>query len=383
MTGTGPNFAGPDDRVSAGGHTPSMRRRPRFWVTLVPSLLLHGVALVLLVFTARPRPGAVTPRSVPAPIEVRLEVAHEDSSSATESSASGSSRGANRDIGRARGATEFSGAVRSALHALEAPELSSPPSALEVASESASGAQPRSQGPSLNLAQLGLGAEGQGLFEKPGAGDGLPGPRRDRSERHAERRLELSLQQQALDRDREVGLGPEGPLLAALRRETQASTVVVNGRALLRATLNREGLLELTLLQATEDAAAWTEVAQRVRQTLRKWPVHLADQARALQLDVEVVSINQLPSGADPGLGVDVLGIPLKKGKGPKSARISILEPHLSLEHESMPMPDGDTVELPRLNIGFNVFGLAADPSDIGAKARRVVRARVTRARLL
>ena len=352
-------------------------------MTLVPSLLLHGVALVLLVFTARPRPGAVTPRSVPAPIEVRLEVPHEDSSSATESSASGSSRGANRDIGRARGATEFSGAVRSALHALEAPELSSPPSALEVASESASGAQPRSQGPSLNLAQLGLGAEGQGLFEKPGAGDGLPGPRRDRSERHAERRLELSLQQQALDRDREVGLGPEGPLLAALRRETQASTVVVNGRALLRATLNREGLLELTLLQATEDAAAWTEVAQRVRQTLRKWPVHLADQARALQLDVEVVSINQLPSGADPGLGVDVLGIPLKKGKGPKSARISILEPHLSLEHESMPMPDGDTVELPRLNIGFNVFGLAADPSDIGAKARRVVRARVTRARLL
>jgi len=357
-----------------------MRRSPRYWVALVPSLLLHGALGFLLVVTARPRPSALASRSAPAPIEVHLEVAHQDSRSATGSVASGFSPRADGDIGRASSAIEARRTARSAPLTLQALE----PSAPEFAPQSAPRpAQSAEKGPSLSLAQLGVGAEGRGLFQKLGASDGLPGPRRDRDQRQTARRLELSLQQQALERDLAVGLGPEGPLLEALRRATQAFTVILNGRALLRATLNREGLLELTLLQATQDAAAWSEVARRVRQTLQKRPVHLPSQARALQLDVEVASSNQLPSGADPGLGVDVLGIPLKKGKGPKSSRISLLKPHLSLEHESVPMPDGETVELPRLEVGFDVFGLAADPSDIGAKARRVVRARVTRARLL
>jgi hypothetical protein len=69
----------------------------------------------------------------------------------------------------------------------------------------------------------------------------------------------------------------------------------------------------------------------------------------------------ELPSGADPGLEVRALGLPIKRGQGERSARIDILNPL--------------TLAAP-----LSVLG---DPADIGATARRMVRAHVVSEELL
>jgi hypothetical protein len=191
------------------------------------------------------------------------------------------------------------------------------------------------------------------------------------------------MQQSVVEHDSVVGLGPQGPVLAALRREARASLAPVNSHAVVLATLSSSGALDLRLISASRNFAAWGQVAERARAALRKTALPLPAGARGLELEIRIDSRAQLPSGADPGLAVDLLSIPLREGKGKRSSRISLLEPKLELTEEEVRMPGGDTVKLPRLRFGINVLGIGGDPADLGAKARRVVNVRVQRQRVL
>jgi hypothetical protein len=93
---------------------------------------------------------------------------------------------------------------------------------------------------------------------------------------------------------------------------------------------------------------------------------------------VRVESRVQLPSGADPGLTVNILGVPVQKGQGPRSARIDILDVTPKLETKEERLPSGQTVSVPRLSVG-NVLSMMGDLSDIGAKPQRMVHAHVER----
>jgi hypothetical protein len=87
----------------------------------------------------------------------------------------------------------------------------------------------------------------------------------------------------------------------------------------------------------------------------------------------------ELPSGADPGIEVNVLGIPLKRGAGKRSNRLSILEPIFKLEMIDVPDPGGSggTIKLPSLTATIVPFSGFGDLSDLGASPRRLVHAHV------
>ena len=91
---------------------------------------------------------------------------------------------------------------------------------------------------------------------------------------------------------------------------------------------------------------------------------------------IRVTSRETLPSGADPGLGISVLGIPIQKGQGEKSAQIDILDITPKLEVEEVELDSGQVMKVPVVRLP-RIFAIAADPADIGSPAQRVVHARV------
>src|SRR5262249_40363226 len=66
----------------------------------------------------------------------------------------------------------------------------------------------------------------------------------------AKHRVEAALRQPARDRERELGLGPEGPVLTAIGEATATTTTPVQGRAVFFAIAN--GLGEVVSIQVAE-----------------------------------------------------------------------------------------------------------------------------------
>jgi hypothetical protein len=88
-----------------------------------------------------------------------------------------------------------------------------------------------------------------------------------------------------------------------------------------------------------------------------------------VSFQLRVVSRVQLPSGADPGLAIDLFGVPVKKGDGDRSSKISLLSP--MLKEVTIPNSGGGTMLMPTIAI---IAG-AGDLADIGSVARRLVTA--------
>jgi hypothetical protein len=171
--------------------------------------------------------------------------------------------------------------------------------------------------------------------------------------------------------------------VSALETASFSAATPERGSALFVARIERDRVW-IQVLEATEDRAAWQAAALRAMRALRGRKLRLPAGARAVEVTIRVTSNVELPSGADPGLEVRALGIPVKKGAGKKSARLEILTPHVDVGTTKIPNPGGgDPIELPTLELGLGVLGLHGDPSDIGATARRMVHARVESQKLV
>jgi hypothetical protein len=214
----------------------------------------------------------------------------------------------------------------------------------EAAPAAADGAQP------LSLAQLGL--EGANTFVVPDR------PRLSPNQR-AERRLNRSLRQGLVNADAAVGYGPGGPVLRALEQLVYASTLPLNGKALLTVTIDSNGkLLDVSVGEVSEARAQWERVAAHTSAALATRRLSVP-KGSGMTLQIEVTSHLELPSGRDPGLEIRALGLPIKRGRGKRSSRIDLL---------------GSPERL---------LALDGDPADIGAHARRMVHARVISQELL
>ncbi len=248
-----------------------------------------------------------------------------------------------------------------------------------LAGAASDGSRPGSEGagtaraPSLSLAQLGVEGRLAYPIVRP--------PLRPSERQTAEVRLQRSMSQTVAQRDTELGLGPHGPIVGVLEQQVHRSTIPLEATALFRARVDERGrLVELTLLEANAGYRDWQAVGQRARQALAVRTLRVPDGARGIALDIRVVSREQLPSGADPGLDVSVGGLTVKEGKGDRSGSVDILKPELKLEMVEIPNPGGgDPIRLPQLKLGMNILNLGVDPADIGQHSRRVVSAEVVR----
>ncbi len=211
------------------------------------------------------------------------------------------------------------------------------------------------QGPRLSLGQLGVGD--QNVFLDRAA------PLVTRAEKTAriKRRLDRALSQGMHDQDVAGGRGAGSPVMRSLEAAVYASTAPLNGNASFILIIDSDGkLLSSSVGEASGDREAWVRVARQAARALAARKLRVP-KGKSVRLTVAVTSHLELPSGADPGVAVDVLGIPLSKGGGPRSTKVDLLNPLNPLAPLS----------------------LAGDPADIGQKARRMVRAHVVSEELL
>jgi hypothetical protein len=227
---------------------------------------------------------------------------------------------------------------------------------VESHSRSAEGA------PHLSLQQLGVGGGPNPFMGSPSE---LPSERQQLNQR-----LRQSLRGDLARYDQRHGLGPEGPAVAAVKELVLASATAPNTSALLRVRTDATGKVTLVdVLDADRDDAEWGRIADQLVRALAGKRLRVPPRSGGVSFQLRVVSRVQLPSGADPGLAVDLFGIPLKEGDGDRSSKLSFLSP--MLREMVIPGSDGVTMLVPSLAI----FGLAADPVDIGSVARRLVTA--------
>jgi hypothetical protein len=199
----------------------------------------------------------------------------------------------------------------------------------------------------------------------------------------AEDGVRRSIAEALLSHDRSEGLGSEGPAVAAIEKAVYASSSSVKGHAVLSVVADAEGVV--TGVSCVDgNHTEWDALAGEIASALQGKRLRKPPGGRGVAMRIEVTSREELPSGRDPGIEIRALGLPLKRGRGPSSTRMEVLniDPKVVVDLRD---PDDDPsvgqaapVRFPKAHIQvINLFSLSGDPADIGAPARRVVHARV------
>jgi len=200
--------------------------------------------------------------------------------------------------------------------------------------------------PQLSLGALGLGGAGSNPFFRPGA---LPEEKPKPDDNTAGRTLREGLR----ERDLALGLGPEGPVLEALREATSLSAAPERGYAIFAVKLDANGLVTDIQIGDRAGGTGWDEAKAGALKSLRGKKLALRGGmagARGAELKIEIKSDVVLPSGNRVG---ERIKTPLTKS-------------HVS-RAENVPGGTPDVVQ--------TVTVATFDVTDIGAKPRRVVHA--------
>jgi hypothetical protein len=186
---------------------------------------------------------------------------------------------------------------------------------------------------SLSLDQLGLDSPNRLSLRPP----------KDEASLSAER-LGQSMRQLAQEHDRRVGLGAGGPVAVALQNATYRTTVPLDGRATFEVVVIGNYLSSITLVPASSETdRVWNDVAKAALADLTGGRIRTPAGSRGVVLHIQVISRAPLPSGHDPGLEISVGPIVVHRGKGKRSARLSILGPG--------PMLSSSVIEFPGTSI--------------------------------
>jgi hypothetical protein len=161
--------------------------------------------------------------------------------------------------------------------------------------------------------------------------------------------------------------------------------LLTNTSAAMLATVDSNGhLIGLEVSEADSDFKTWRRIASMVLAKLKGRKLQAPQRRQRTHLTLRIRSRQQLPSGADPGTAVSVLGQTIKEGTGDRSHRIDILKPEVKLEMVEVPNPGGgEPLKLPQLMIGIGLLGLPLEFSDMGAHAQRIVSTEVEDVRIV
>lgn len=316
------------------------------------SLLLHALLGVLAM--RRASRDVAHPAASLSPTELEVEVEAPPSEEAPAAAATEAEPSQVAAAPRTGGATHVAAPVATEANAADA--------APEVAVEGASGdaelppsAVASAAAPHLSLSQLGV--DGANPFIDRADPAALKAARAAR----VKARLDKALAQGIVNQEAAAGRGSGSPVLRALEGLVYASTLPLNTHATLSFVIDSSGKVVSTSLgDADIDRPTWLRIAHETARALatRTLPV---PKGKSVRLTVAITSRLELPSGADPGLEVDVLGIPVKKGAGPRSTKLDLLNP----------------------KNGLVPLSLLGDPADAGSRPRRMVNAHVVSEELL
>lgn len=169
----------------------------------------------------------------------------------------------------------------------------------------------------------------------------------------AKRGAERSLRDGLAARDAAIGLGPEGPVLTALTEAARSSLAPERGTATFQATVDGAGLVvSLRLVGSTGGSDGWSDARDRAARSLAATKLALRG-SKGATLTIVVESDVQLPSGTKPGAAVQP-----------------------TLKNSQVTLPNAVTNNATSDSVKTYTIG-EGDLSDIGARPRRVVRARL------
>lgn len=236
---------------------------------------------------------------------------------------------------------------------IEVVEGTTPPPAANEALREAS--------PTLSLDQLGVGTNPfLGIAIAPLS-----------KEEQVNARLYAALHPPSAERERQRGLGPAGPIADAARRLVLADDTLAETNAVFNVRVDGSGrVTEVHVLDASSQVKAWQMIAARLAKALE--PVMLrAEAQQGWSMRLRLASTVQLPSGAAPGMRVGVLGQQVAGSGGPRSTSLE-LSPSAKLDIKEPIDTVGRHLDSP-MRFEVMLLKLRADPTDIGAAARRVV----------
>jgi hypothetical protein len=197
-----------------------------------------------------------------------------------------------------------------------------------------------------------------------------------------QRAVDRTLRDAAREREAALGLGPEGPVLSALADATSRSVAPVRGRAVFVATSDASGeVVSIELHDAEGGRPGWADAARIALAGLRGKKLRVAPGTTRAVMKIEVVSAWKLPSGQEPGADVTLFHIPVAKGEGKDSPKVSVLDPIPKLRVDYYEPSPG--VKIPLVSVQLDIFNTNADPSNLGAKPRRVIHSRLLDSKLM
>ena len=354
-------------RRAKGDHT------KRGTAAVLAATALHAlVVLALLVTPLSRRTPQGTTQDAPFEVSIEAVTPRADDEVAAEVAPSA----ARTDV--APSAPSVASHLRDPLPPAEPEPAPAPLSPSPLSSSAVTIAMPAT--PSIGLA---LGAPNR--FVSRSAAE-APASSTSRDDRHvrtlaeAKRAVETALREPARQRERELGLGPEGPVLQALGEATSASSAPVKGRAVFRAVADGTGsIARIEVVECDGGRPGWANAAELARRALQGKKLRMPSSATLAEMRIEVSSDWKMPSGHDPGTDVTILGIPVAKGEGKKSTKVELLDPIPKIEMVEL-APD---VKVPIPQINLKIVAVQGDPADIGAKPRRVVHTKLLDSKVL
>jgi hypothetical protein len=287
----------------------------------------------------------------------------------------------------------------------------------EETAESAPRIDPQSHAP----IDLGIGENGwQRWVTGPNAAFAVPSDDVGRSARRPLVRAPIAsksggLQEGLEARTRALGLGPSGRVVSALRGAAHRRDAPELGKARFQITVTRDGAVEVTVASATEPKDAWEAVARHAAADLRRKPPRIPSDRAGARLVIELVADERFPNGT----GSKSLRAPHLEAAAPRlrsveEGRKEIEELNPTAANDSVPLQEQiantevpgvfvagqnkvckyragvtplGTLQAPSGNserdpgAEFRIQG-ACDPSNLDAKAARVVRVAVVEERM-
>ena len=379
-----------------------MRGRQEY-AALVAALALHAAVLGFLRLTEDDRVSG-SPQRVPPSPEVSWEV--ELGEAAADEPSLGQASLAPRD--------SLNGSDRVASRAFRRPDVAEAPVAsVETEMDVATDASPeledeaREPLPSKPI-DLGIGPDGwQRFVTRPKEGEA-------RAERTAPRKNRFQLfrappvsttggVQEGLEaRDRELGLAPSGRVISAVHAAAHTTAAPEVGVARFDVTVHRTGTVEVTLGAASGQVEQWKKVAAHIAKELRAAQPRIPPRRQGLKLVVELSLESTLPNGTN----VKSLAKPHVDAPPPKIQSSEAAKEQIAQENPTVKNPTAEDIvvklDMPGVYLAESGkvcsyrFGLGSispgrglgaavgptgqgscDPTNIGAKPQRTVRARV------
>jgi len=359
--------------------------RPRALpIGLALALAAHALGLATVAFVGRElaasqRVAPAQPAQDPAELgelEVGLEVELQDDAGAAapaDSTAAAPGAAALAMIAPRRAARRPAAAAAGTGHESDAAQGSEaePGEAGErdgaATDEPALPSEPAGSSKHLSLDALGVGPRNNPFL--------APSGRRPSPQRRLADQIDHVLSDGLAKHDQQLGLGPEGPAVAAVLDLVMQSTSAPNTNALLVLRTDGSGeTVHVELAEASGQTEAWNAIAAGLLKALHRKKLRVPAGSSGVTMQLRVESREQLPSGADPGLAIDLFGQEVKAGAGDRSTRLELLTPKIVLEQYQVSASDPHA-KIPVVGFQFTLVGVLGDPVDIGSVARRVVHA--------